>query len=208
MARVYVEAIQTVQPTGPYRLGGWSFGGAIAYQMACLLRSGGTSVELVAMLDTAAPLELATAPDRADVLPLFATDLAGLFGAGADALITADELRGLTPDQQENAVLRRLERAGGLPAEVSGQLRERLRVFVANLSAGAVWRPPTYDGPVVLLTTGDRSAAVSRVDAWRRVAPVETATVPGDHYSMLRMPAVAALAQALQERWEAQWTTA
>ena len=33
MAALYVQAVRTVQPHGPYRLGGWSMGGVIAYEM-------------------------------------------------------------------------------------------------------------------------------------------------------------------------------
>src|SRR5690606_10240928 len=34
MASRYINAIQTVQPTGPYQLLGWSMGGMIAHEMA------------------------------------------------------------------------------------------------------------------------------------------------------------------------------
>src|SRR5262249_36260326 len=33
MAAHYLEALKTVQPEGPYLLGGWSLGGTIAYEM-------------------------------------------------------------------------------------------------------------------------------------------------------------------------------
>src|SRR5262249_42991466 len=34
MAARFVRIIRTVQPTGPYRMAGWSFGGVIAYEIA------------------------------------------------------------------------------------------------------------------------------------------------------------------------------
>ncbi|HEY9874808.1 MAG TPA: amino acid adenylation domain-containing protein, partial [Candidatus Obscuribacterales bacterium] len=34
MASYYIEALQVVQPRGPYFLGGWSFGGLVAFEMA------------------------------------------------------------------------------------------------------------------------------------------------------------------------------
>ena len=34
MAACYIEAIRSVQPEGPYLLGGWSMGGEIAFEMA------------------------------------------------------------------------------------------------------------------------------------------------------------------------------
>ncbi|MCJ8268453.1 MAG: thioesterase domain-containing protein, partial [Psychrosphaera sp.] len=37
MATRYIKAIKQVQPQGPYLLGGWSMGGAIAFEMACQL---------------------------------------------------------------------------------------------------------------------------------------------------------------------------
>src|SRR6185295_8011629 len=40
---------------GPYHLGGWSMGGAIAFEMARRLRAAGEEVALLAMLDVGAP---------------------------------------------------------------------------------------------------------------------------------------------------------
>jgi len=34
MAAAHIAAIKTVQPQGPYRVGGWSWGGPIAFEMA------------------------------------------------------------------------------------------------------------------------------------------------------------------------------
>ena len=51
VAKRYIEEIQTVQPHGPYRLGGYCLGGTIALEMACQLQATGETVELVAMLE-------------------------------------------------------------------------------------------------------------------------------------------------------------
>ena len=50
--RSYVKAIQSVQPTGPYSLIGYSFGGLVALEMATTLRESGKDVSLLAMLDS------------------------------------------------------------------------------------------------------------------------------------------------------------
>src|SRR5580698_6134602 len=42
----YIQAMQTVQPTGPYRLGGWSMGGVVAFEMAQQLHAQGQPVAL------------------------------------------------------------------------------------------------------------------------------------------------------------------
>jgi amino acid adenylation domain-containing protein len=52
MAAQYVKEIIAVQPDGPYILGGYCMGGAIAFEMAQRLRASGKKVELVIMLDT------------------------------------------------------------------------------------------------------------------------------------------------------------
>jgi thioesterase domain-containing protein/aryl carrier-like protein len=47
----YLEIIRRVQPTGPYHLLGWSFGGTLAYEMAVRLRAAGDEVGVLAVLD-------------------------------------------------------------------------------------------------------------------------------------------------------------
>ena len=56
MATHYIEALRTVQPKGPYFLGGWSFGGWVAFEMAQQLQNSGEEVALLAVLDTLAPI--------------------------------------------------------------------------------------------------------------------------------------------------------
>jgi len=48
----YVQLIFAEQRHGPYFLGGYSFGGLVAYEMASLLREQNQRVEFVAMIDT------------------------------------------------------------------------------------------------------------------------------------------------------------
>jgi len=53
-AKEYIQAIRTVQPSGPYRIGGWSFGGHVAFEMAHQLHDIGEEVELLFVLDSEA----------------------------------------------------------------------------------------------------------------------------------------------------------
>jgi thioesterase domain-containing protein len=55
MAAFYVGEIRRSQPTGPYLLGGLCAGGVIAFEMASQLTHAGENVELVILLDAAAP---------------------------------------------------------------------------------------------------------------------------------------------------------
>jgi amino acid adenylation domain-containing protein len=52
MAAEYIKEIKTVQPRGPYFLGGYCMGGTIAFEMAKQLVATGESVEVVILLDT------------------------------------------------------------------------------------------------------------------------------------------------------------
>ena len=51
----YVDEIRTVQPHGPYLLGGECIGGVLAYEMARRLEEIGEKVELLVLLDTELP---------------------------------------------------------------------------------------------------------------------------------------------------------
>jgi thioesterase domain-containing protein len=53
MARSYLEAVKARQPDGPYYLGGYCFGGNVAYEMARQLRMQGQEVALVVLIDSA-----------------------------------------------------------------------------------------------------------------------------------------------------------
>ncbi|GAB3255660.1 hypothetical protein GCM10027456_32340 [Kineosporia babensis] len=55
MARDYVTQLREVQPSGPYHLLGWSFGGLVAHEMAVQLRESGSQVELLAIVDAFPP---------------------------------------------------------------------------------------------------------------------------------------------------------
>ncbi|WP_155764673.1 non-ribosomal peptide synthetase, partial [Mycobacterium intracellulare] len=62
MARNYADRIQGVDPTGPYNLLGWSFGGVVAHEIAIELQRRGCSIARLILLDA-----LLTVPSR-DVL--------------------------------------------------------------------------------------------------------------------------------------------
>ncbi len=48
----YVSCVRMVQPHGPYVLGGYSFGGLIAMEMACRLSEAGETIRHLVMFDT------------------------------------------------------------------------------------------------------------------------------------------------------------
>jgi acyl carrier protein len=55
IAAAHLQALRTVQPEGPYMLGGFCNGGLMAYEMACQLYEAGQTVELLVLVDPASP---------------------------------------------------------------------------------------------------------------------------------------------------------
>jgi amino acid adenylation domain-containing protein/non-ribosomal peptide synthase protein (TIGR01720 family) len=204
MARRYVEQVRAVQPEGPYLLGGWSLGGAVAFEMARELRRQGQEVARLVLLDSFAPAESpAREPESATLLAGFAADLAR--SAGREVPLTPESLRGLSPEEQLGTLWTRLREAGLLPAGTGREeLRALLEVSRANLRALARYSPQPYEGRVVLLKARDarRGAEVEPTHGWGRLVPsgLVIEDVPGDHHGLLRAPYVDELAERL-ERW-------
>lgn len=57
MAARYIDAMKSYQATGPYRIGGYCFGGIVAYEMACQLEKMGEKVSLLAVFEGSTPVE-------------------------------------------------------------------------------------------------------------------------------------------------------
>ncbi|MGA6186334.1 non-ribosomal peptide synthase/polyketide synthase [Nocardia iowensis] len=83
MASRYVAEIRAVQPTGPYRLLGWSLGGVLAHAIATELQAAGEQVALLAMLDSHPDIDVTDF--RAAI-----REALGELGIGADALLPTD----------------------------------------------------------------------------------------------------------------------
>jgi len=97
---------------------------------------------------------------------------------------------------------RQWERIAEQAHEVHGiglpEIRRLATVCRAQLSAAAQYRPQPYAGPTVLFRAGSRRRFAER--RWRSLCPqLHVEQVPGNHYSMLRQPQVAMLAQRLED---------
>jgi thioesterase domain-containing protein/acyl carrier protein len=201
MASRYLSEIGTVQPTGPYHLGGYSMGGLVAYEMARQLRAAGEDVGLLALFDT-----FARHGPRRSTLPYW-------FGQRDNRL---DDLR-------PSSVARYLGRgARNVARNARTQLRRRLfgvgwrlsertapdipqllrRPVAANLLASRRYRMRPYDGDAVLFSAADfRRDHDHMVENWRRLVAgrLTVHEVPGTHNEILQEPHVRALARLLTE---------
>ncbi|MCP5053174.1 MAG: amino acid adenylation domain-containing protein [bacterium] len=55
VASSYIEKLRSIQPQGPYMIGGWSLGGTIAFEMVRQLELSGDQVSLLALFDSPPP---------------------------------------------------------------------------------------------------------------------------------------------------------
>lgn len=55
LAKEYIDQLKKVLPNGPYFLGGHSFGGILAYEMAVQLQKSGNEVPFLTLFDTMSP---------------------------------------------------------------------------------------------------------------------------------------------------------
>jgi thioesterase domain-containing protein/acyl carrier protein len=195
LARDYLAAIRTVQARGPYRLGGWSMGGVVAYEIAQQLRAGGEEVAVLALLDVRQPPmpTQANIDDRA-LLRWFTRDLIALSGA---AVACEDrDLGGLECVQHAKLFL---ARAGALPDGVSDRdVDGWFRLFRQNMQALIAYRASSYDGHLTFVRgTKEGGASAELMRSWQRLAKSATGSeVEADHYSLFREH-VGALASAL-----------
>ncbi|WP_366934966.1 non-ribosomal peptide synthase/polyketide synthase [Pyxidicoccus fallax] len=201
LAAAHLRHVREVQPTGPYLLGGWSLGGVVALEMARQLQSQGEVVELLALIDpspvTATPEARGSEPEEAvHAAGLFALDLAHVAGVPLGLPATLPE--GLTPERILEHLLTAARQAGvALPGGDLPSLQALFATFRSNLEALRGYAARTYTGPTLLVRAADSEDA--RDDrGWTRVLPdVTPQGLPGDHYSLLRVPRVSALAEHL-----------
>ena len=162
MAARYVELLREVQGSGPYLLGGYSFGGVVAFEMARQLRGAGQEVGLLALLDTAAPhasrrlLELEERMGVNDGVML-ALDLnEHARQTGAEPPLDLQTLWRLGAEEQLAYVVERGAAAGLLPPEVGrGQVEHYLELHRSRRRAVLDYAPGVYDGPFMLLRAAE-----------------------------------------------------
>ncbi|HEU4328800.1 MAG TPA: amino acid adenylation domain-containing protein, partial [Roseiflexaceae bacterium] len=200
MAEAYLAALREVQPEGPYLLGGWSFGGMVAYEMARRLTVEGQEVALLALIDSWAPTEAPVpAPDDAALLGWFAADLGRTLGA--DLRVSAETFAQIAPERRLAYVLDQARAAQVLPPDIGErEVEQYIAVFKASLTAMGSYPRRPYAGRATLFRAGDRPLdQAGPTLGWEGLVAggVALHVLPGDHYSIVRQPNVAALAEQI-----------
>jgi phthiocerol/phenolphthiocerol synthesis type-I polyketide synthase D len=204
----YVELIREAQPTGPYRLGGWSFGGCLAHEIACLLSTAGERVDVVAMIDSVRPLPSPDVPPTDVVRHRFERYVGHVqrtYGVAIE--LPWDELAELDDSGQIDAVTAAVTKAG---VRMSTGALHHQRTSYLDARTAERFQPKHFPGRVVFyratvrdtLTTVLDPRYLRRVDdddlGWAdTVDRLDIVPVPGDHLSMIDPPNVRVLAAHL-----------
>ena len=196
MARDYLADLMPLQPHGPYRLVGASFGGMLAFEAARQLVQRGESVTLLALLDTPGPGQLPRDfADDAEVLSYIARILGRPVEAGPlRALDAAARLERFVASVGDRLP----------PGMTAAAFAVYLEAFKRNTEAMRAYDPRGVAGLPKLLflkaAVRDADTASMPERAWQALlgeAAVEVAAVPGTHLSMLQGANAIGLAERL-----------
>ncbi|WP_410631241.1 amino acid adenylation domain-containing protein [Amycolatopsis sp. cmx-4-83] len=179
LAENYLDRLAARGARSPLRLAGWSFGAAVAAEMAVRATARDVVVGALTLVD---PPPLAP-------------------GERADPAVPAHLLSAVLPGWSAERVRAELDRlpAGGPRAQaqdlsaayLSGAddpvLLDRVTTLLQNQAALEAWIPRGGLGHVTIVLSETTSARWRDLAGWRGLAAsVDVHTVPGDHVSMLR----------------------
>lgn len=210
MAARYVRELRTFQPEGPYSIGGYCFGGNVAFEMARILEAQGQQVALLALMNSS--------PPNSDyyrfrwTIPSLARFAANLFYWLRYFFTWERKLR-RDYVQWKLTQLRRtvagwlgmIDTAQGCgPEEIvnlSALPASERKLYDAHVRALIQYRCGPYQGKVTLLRTRGHPLFCSydKSYGWREFVRGDVALlpIPGAHESLLQEPHVRAVAAAL-----------
>jgi acyl transferase domain-containing protein/thioesterase domain-containing protein len=162
MARDYLQEIRSVQPKGPYYLGGYCFGGYLSLEIAHLLRAEKEEVKLLVLINSATHLFNTYLPG----ITLFSKAWYGLKDRAAlewaelagqpfrnkfqRIMMRAGRMRDLTQNKIEN-LMDRLPDGWPLRVRKHSLVYHLEQIADANDRAWLRYRPMPYNGKVVFL---------------------------------------------------------
>jgi acetoacetyl-CoA synthetase len=178
MAAAYVEAIRAKQPDGPYLLGGYSFGGVVAMEMARLL--GPQNVARLVMIDAYAHPHTWPRAVRAQVR---VRKLASRFRAALRDPLR--EARAFVARRTTDRATQINNWLGAVDPNLPPALKQ---ARIAGDAALIAYTPRPYAGAATFIRAGKTGTvfpASAREVYKNLIARFEVQTTPGDHRSIL-----------------------
>ncbi|MEM8859858.1 MAG: amino acid adenylation domain-containing protein [Chloroflexota bacterium] len=210
MASRYIDLIKSKQPEGPYYLGGYCYGGVVAYEIARQLEQQSEDVPFVGIFEGYAPLR---GGNRESILrnpnilihwlqnlPYWYSDFVGL---GRNQMLA--RMR-----RKSKRYWKRLAGTVGIKVNLRAEdvvddtaelERHQLELMKIHLQALRNYDPDPYGGPVTLYRI--QSQALSRLTdismGWQKLAAaVDVRIIEGSHNNILEQPHVQSLAASLK----------
>ncbi|MEM9148993.1 MAG: amino acid adenylation domain-containing protein [Cyanobacteria bacterium P01_F01_bin.3] len=173
-AAYYIKAIQSIQPQGPYYLGGHSIGGTLAFEVALQLQQKGHEVALLAMLDAFAPkqstvaqLEIERPATEQPAQRKQLTDAEAMYKLcqimediyGINLNLSLETLSTLTSDEQIQHFHRHLQSEMLLSPGFNTDYLNRFRqLYRTETEMVEVYQPASlYQGQITCFVASDRS---------------------------------------------------
>lgn len=194
MVGAYVRQIREVQPTGPYLLGGWSFGVTVAFAVAQRLIREGDEVETFISIDAEAPRVPRDFEDFIRSRRIGGLDDLYEDSALGELLQRFGRRFGFTANDTE-PVREQFHRFLGYAAGDAPAQRERYcRVAISNLYNARGIRPERIAPRHTVLVRASLSAFENYVGDWSDLLAskvVSSITLNGDHWSIMQDPELA-----------------
>jgi thioesterase domain-containing protein len=196
MAADYLRQIRGVQPQGPYLIGGFSFGGLVAYEMAQQLRQSGQEVGLLVLIDPTPPRYSASVPQHPGngsiSRPTLNRHMTALRQSDLKLLVAALRSRS---QRLANALKMRV---CCTYLEFGHRIPSNLRMFYFFEVSGDAARkyvPRPYPGRALLLSTQPNAA-----NLWRNLVAgtLEVQELQGHHLDAIKGPRVELWAKHLR----------
>ncbi|BCM92693.1 dimodular nonribosomal peptide synthase [Abditibacteriota bacterium] len=222
LAALYVNELRRKHPQGPYRLGGFSLGGVIAFEMARQLREAGQEIALLALMDTNFPGMKHPKPSFSHRVRIHVRNFwhsnhreKGLYilERYVPSLIRSfyfhsRHLQPLKPSAKWHYLRNLLTRRPNAESRGSASERQRFREALLNSDVktqlqrvASAYRPLPYDGRITLLRARWQLTLDDDRRAWRRVALKGTyqKLSSGTHGILIAEPHVRPLAANLKQ---------
>ncbi|WP_010446094.1 non-ribosomal peptide synthetase, partial [Pseudomonas asplenii] len=214
LATRLLQLMRSVQPQGPYRLAGWSFGGLLAYEIAIQLVGLDEEVEFVGLIDTYMPRlvdqgRARWSPDSAHRQHLLehCERFWSARGECAEVLATLQGLRETLPSLDFEGFLQHLRELGVLAPELDAyavtDLWQYLDREVAHGHAQAHYTVFPISVPVHLFIATELAHDALPHNGylgWDAVLPLsqlQCVKVAGNHQSLMQAPHIEGLGQAI-----------
>jgi amino acid adenylation domain-containing protein len=193
-----VEMIYSIQPSGPYRIAGWSFGGTLAYEVAKQLIGADQEVEFLGLLDTA--YCFSNGPALSQVSES-STDLKNDLllvieqtRRGRDRRVQLEEVKAVSTKMDFDSLVQKCRELSLLPDFLNHFTGTQIQQYLVRSNtleqAQIHYSTQPIPIPIHLFAAQDNKDSPPFM-GWNKVLPeklIYMIPVPGTHHSMMQAP--------------------